>query len=359
MKRLLILTDEQSNFLVSIPDLKNYRSMDTDKLRSLFASKNYKVDVVRFSDLDMNEDYKGVYILYQSSESPGSFYKRYIENLIYFLEKQGARVMPKYEFLKAHHDKMFMELLRSTLRDSSLKSVTTSYFGSWVDAQNRDFSFPVVIKQISSAGSAGVSMAVNKEDFNRKSRNAGKIILARSLSEVFNEYFKNIAKKILRRIHPERSGYFNYDTTPLSTPIIVQNFVDGLKGDTKVLVFGNRFYTLYRKNRENDFRASGSGRFFEVPADELEGLLNFAQKLRNEIDFPILGIDIGFDGENYHLLEFQMVHLGPIGMQRSKCWYELHDGKWNRYEGTPDLEVEYSRSIDEYICNSDPSQANH
>jgi glutathione synthase/RimK-type ligase-like ATP-grasp enzyme len=354
MKRLIILTDQQSNFLVSIPDLKNYRSMDTDKLKSLFVSRNYEVDVIRFSDLDMTGNYNGVYFLYQSSEGPGSFYKRYIEDIIYFLEKQGAKMMPKYEFLKAHHDKMFMELLKCGLKDNSLKSVKTNFFGSWVDAQNRDFKFPVVIKQISSAGSAGVSMAIDKDDFNRKTRKAGKIILAQTLKEVFTGYFKNIAKTFLKKIHPERAAYFNYDTTPLSTPIIVQNFVDGLKGDTKVLVFGNKYFTLYRKNRENDFRASGSGRFYEVPAEELEGLLNFAKKLKDEIDFPILGIDIGFDGKQYHLLEFQMVHLGPIGMQRSKFWFELHDGKWNRFEGIPDLEVEYSRSIDEYICLSDP-----
>jgi glutathione synthase/RimK-type ligase-like ATP-grasp enzyme len=354
MKRLIILTDEQSDFLVSAPDLKNYRSMDTDKLRNLFVSRNYTVDIFRFSDLNLAQDLRGVYILYQSSEGPGSFYKRYIEDLIYFLEKSGAKVMPRYEYLKAHHDKMFMELLRNGFKDNSLKTITTRYFGSWVDAQNKDFMYPVVIKKISSAGGVGVSLAVDKEDYNRKSRGAGKIIFGSGMTEICKNYFKNIIKEILKKIYPERSAYLNYDTTPLSTPIIVQSFVEGLLGDSKILVFGNKYYTLYRKNRENDFRASGSGRLFEVPDAELEGLLNFARKLRDEIDFPILGIDIGFDGKAYHLLEFQMVHLGPVCMQRSKYWYEYNEGKWGRFEGIPDLEVEFVRSIDEYICISDP-----
>ena len=38
---------------------------------------------------------------------------------------------------------------------------------------------------------------------------------------------------------------------------IVQNYIDGLSGDYKVLKYGSKFYSLYRKNRDNDFRASG------------------------------------------------------------------------------------------------------
>jgi hypothetical protein len=132
-------------------------------------------------------------------------------------------------------------------------------------------------------------------------------------------------------------------------PIVVQNYIEGLTGDYKVLYFGNKYYTLYRQNRENDFRASGSGKFFEVPEEEHEGLLNFARKLTFEIDFPIIGMDIGFDGTNYHLLEFQMIHLGPYTLQAANFWHEFIDNKWVRFEGESDLEEEFSRSIYEYI----------
>ena len=106
---------------------------------------------------------------------------------------------------------------------------------------------------------------------------------------------------------------------------------------------------MYRKNRDNDFRASGSGRFYEVPENEHEGLLNFAKKLTHEIDFPIFGIDIGHDGKDYHLIEFQMIDLGTSALQRSKFWHEFHDGKWIKYEGGSNLEEEFSRSINDYI----------
>ena len=134
MKRLIILTDEESEFLVSKADFKNFTSMDIDKIKTYFFTKDYNVNVRKFSELDLSEDYNGVYILYQTSEARGSFYKRYIEDLVYFLEKQGAIVMPKHELLKAHHNKIFMELMRSKFVDKSLKTIKSRCYGSWVDA---------------------------------------------------------------------------------------------------------------------------------------------------------------------------------------------------------------------------------
>lgn len=349
MRRLIILTDEISRFLLSISDFKNYTSMDTDKIRTYFLGNDYDVKVCKFSELDLNEDYRGVFILYQSSEGPGSFYKRYIEDLIYHLEKNGAIVLPGFELLRAHHDKIFMELLRSGFSDNTLKSVRSRYYGSWADALNYDSPFPVVIKRISSAGSEGVFLANNRNEYVKFIKKAGKIIVGHSMNEIFSGYIKRGVKKLLNFLQPARSRYLNYLSIPVSTSIVVQNFLKGLSGDYKVLIFGKKYYTLYRKNRENDFRASGSGRLYEVPEIEHEGLLNFAHKITKEINFPIFGVDVGFDGKEFHLLEFQVIHVGPATLQRSGFWHELHDGKWLRFEGASDLEQEFSRALDDHI----------
>jgi glutathione synthase/RimK-type ligase-like ATP-grasp enzyme len=349
MKRLIILTDEESEFLISKADFKNFTSMDIEKIKTYFLAKDFTVNVCKFSELDLSEDYHGVYILYQTSEAPGSFYKRYIEDLIYFLEKQGAIVIPKYELLKAHHNKIFMELMRSEFVDQSLKTIKSMCYGSWVDARNYDSDFPVVIKQSSSSGGAGVFLAKNRKEYNKQIKKAGNIIIAPSQMDLYIGYFKKAVKKSIKYFFPIKSKYVQYDTSPVSTSIIVQKFIEGLNGDYKVLIFGKKYYSMYRKNRENDFRASGSGRFYEVPDKEYEGLLNFAQKITAEIDFPIFGLDIGFDGKEYHLIEFQMIHLGTSALHRSKFWHEFHDGKWIKCEGVSDLEEEFSRAINDFI----------
>jgi glutathione synthase/RimK-type ligase-like ATP-grasp enzyme len=349
MKRLIILTDEASEFLVSKADFKNFTSMDVKKIGDYFRNKDFEVTVCKFRELDLRISYQGVFFLYQTSEAPGNFYKRYIEDLVFFLEKQGAIPIPKHEFLKEHHDKIVMELMRTRFSDESLKTISSVCYGSWVDAMNYDSRFPVVIKQVSNSGGAGVFLARNRKEYERKIRKAGSVIVALNLSDYFVNYFKNTVKKLIKLVSPEKSKYVKYNTDPVSTPIIVQSFVDGLYGDYKVLVFGGKYYSMYRKNRKNDFRASGSGMFFEVSLEEREGLLSFAKKLTAEIDFPIFGIDIGFDGKKYHLIEFQMIHLGTSALHRSKFWYEYHDNAWVRHDGLSNLEEEFSRSIYDFI----------
>jgi glutathione synthase/RimK-type ligase-like ATP-grasp enzyme len=349
MKRLIILTDESLQFLISIPDLKNYISMDVNKIRRYFTDRDYEVVVQKFSSLDLTIDYKGVYFIYQTSESPGAFYKHYIEDLIYFLEQNGAIVLPNHELIKAHHNKVFMELMKSKFADESLKSIKSWCFGSWVDARNYNSTFPAVIKQSSSSGSAGVFLAMNRKEYLLMIRKAGNVVVAQSIAGVFIYKIKILIKKLIKFLSPSKRKFLEFYTSPVSTSIIVQPFIKGLHGDYKVLIFGCRYYTLYRQNRKNDFRASGSGRFYDVPLEEHEGLLNYARKLTKEIDFPLFGMDIAFDGKDYHLLEFQVIHMGTPPLQRSNYWHEFHDGKWIKYDGTSDLEEEFSRSIHEYI----------
>jgi glutathione synthase/RimK-type ligase-like ATP-grasp enzyme len=351
MKRLIILTDEDSEFMVSKADEMNFTSMDVSKIVNCFSDNGFSVSVLKFSEFDLYEDYHGVYIIYQSSEAEGSFYKRYIEDLIFFLEIRGAIVLPGYEYLKAHHNKVYMEMMRMKFRDDALKSIKTICYGSWVDAKNYNSAFPVVIKRISTTSGEGVYLAHNRNEYLAKTKKAGQMIVAMSTINFISVSIKNLIKKVIKFFLPIRANYVSYNTAPISSPIIVQNFIEGLSGDYKVLIFGAKYYMMYRKNRANDFRASGSGRFLEVPEEEHEGLLNFAKKITAEIDFPIFGIDIGFDGKAYHLLEFQMLYLGTSCLQRSKFWHEYHDGKWSRFDGASNLEEEFSRAINGFITS--------
>ncbi len=323
--------------------------MDINKIRRFFEANSFNVDVLRFNELDLTNNFSGHYFLYQTSEAPGSFYKRYIEDVIFFLEKHGAIVLPKYEYLKAHHNKVYMEMMRTRFSDQSLKTIKSLCFGSWEDAQYYEPQFPVVVKLSSGAGSCGVFLVKDRHEYEECIKNKGRLVFSANVVNLFTDYIKGNVKKLNKYISPSSSKYLKNITSPLSKSLVVQTFINGLKGDYKVLVFGNKYYTLYRKNRDNDFRASGSGKLYTVPEEEHAGLLNFARKITFEIDFPIIGTDIGFDGINYHLFEFQMIHIGPYTIQASKFWHEYQDGKWIRFDGESDLEVEFSRSVCEYI----------
>ncbi len=349
MKKLIILTDEYSAFLVSKADFRNFTSMDVLKISKWFRERDYNVRVCKFSELDLSVNYRDYFFLYQTSEAPGAFYKRYIEDLIYFLEKQGAVMMPCHEYLKAHHNKVFMEFMRLRFNDDSLKTIKSTCYGSWVDALTYDKGFPAVIKPASSSAGVGVYLAHNRKEYKKYIKKTGRIIIASGLKDLVLTSFKNLVKKIIKFLYPSRKGYVQLDTSPVSSALVVQNFIPGLDGDYRVLYFGGRYYCMYRKNRPNDFRASGSGMFFQVPDDELEGILDFARNLALEIDFPLIGMDIGFDGKSYHLIEFQMINFGTSALQRSKFWHEYQNGKWVKFEGKSNLEEEFSRSFDAFI----------
>lgn len=351
MKKLIILIDNNNLFLSSIADLKHYTSMDIAKIKTCFEKNYFDVEILMFSDIDLTKNYQGQYVIYQSSEAIGSFYKRYIEDVIFYLEKKGAITLPRYEYLKAHHNKVFMEMMRFNFSDSSLKTIITRCFGSSYDAENYKPTFPVVIKKTSGSSSDGVFLAKNTNEYLKYIKKAGNIVISTSITNIFIDQIKILSKKIIKYFSSSHSIYLNYITSPVSSPILVQSFIDNLKGDYKVLVFGKKFYTLYRKNRDNDFRASGSGRLYDVKDEEKNGLLNFAKKLTYEINYPILGLDIGFDGAKYHLIEFQMISLGTYTLQASNYWHEYIDEKWVKQIGKSDLEEEFSRSIIDYIAS--------
>lgn len=349
MRKLIILTDEYSEFLVSKADLRNFTSMDVNIISDWFRGKGYEVSVCKLSKLDLTICYKGYYIMYQTSEAPGAFYKRYIEDIVFYLEKQGAVVLPTHEYLKAHHDKVFMELLRMRFSNDSLKTIRSNCYGSWVDALSYTGSFPVVIKQASGSAGKGVYLAHNRTEYRSMVKKAGRTVIGAGVRDLVLTWFKNTVKEAVKWFYPSRRSYVKYNTAPISSAVVVQNYIPGLAGDYKVLYFGGRYYCMYRKNRPNDFRASGSGQFFDVPEEEQQGVLEFARTVTFEINFPIIGMDIGFDGETYHLIEFQMIHLGTSALQRSRFWHEFLNESWVKTEGRSVLEEELARSIDSYI----------
>ena len=61
--------------------------------------------------------------------------------------------------------------------------------------------------------------------------------------------------------------------------------------------------------RDNDFRASGSHKFI-FKEDIPDGILDFAKLIFDILNVPNLSIDVAFDGNKFHLLEFQAIYYG-------------------------------------------------
>ena len=99
----------------------------------------------------------------------------------------------------------------------------------------------------------------------------------------------DVIKEHIKRWRRRKMGYVPYSMH--RQKFLVQEFIPGLQGDFKVLVYWDRYYVVSRNNRPGDFRASGSG-LLTWPEDPPGGLLEYAQRVFNHFRVPMISLDI-------------------------------------------------------------------
>ena len=152
-KELLILIDYRSQFYSST--LERGASLDLEQIKNGFEEKGYHVSVKQYGEVDFDgQNYKDTLVLYKSSEDPSLRYKDYIEDILLGLLYQGAILIPDFQYFRAHHNKVFMEIMRSSLKEK-FGMPSAKYYGTYEEyLQNYSpASYPIVFK--TAAGSKG------------------------------------------------------------------------------------------------------------------------------------------------------------------------------------------------------------
>ncbi len=343
MTRIQILTDYRNTFFSTVRSPHTLPTMDVNRLVENFRSAGFTPEVTSFRDLDLSSDLQGVPVLYTSSEDVGLEYKSWIEDLVLALETSGARTIPSYRFLRAHHNKVMMEALRTQLFPKEAARLNTRSFGSYEDLVSADLQgrWPKVIKTSEGAGSLNVSLVNNRPELLKE---AWRISRTRNFDEIVREH----GKRILRRgRHHAKSLH--------RQKFIVQDLIPGLTGDFKVLKFGDRYYTLWRQNRPGDFRASGSGifDFHDTHGVERAALLEYAEHVAETLGTPTASLDVGFDGHDFHLIEFQCLHFGTLTAERSTHYYTRSGGSWQQVAERCDIEAVFCEAIVQHLTTTE------
>lgn len=330
-KVIYLLIDYREMFYSSTKEVAG--SMDTAKLKSLFEEFGYDVFVERFTDVDFSSDkYSGAFMLYQSSEDPDLRYKDYIEDVLLGLIQVGAILLPRFELFRAHHNKVFMEILREVSNIDASASVRSKAYGTFEEL-DLDIQFPVVVKPAAGSRSQGVQLASNSRE------------LAKAVSLVSKTFSMT---NIRRRIRSFILGTGYKAISQHRGKFIVQNYIGGLVGDYKVLVYADRYYILERKNRANDFRASGSG-LLAFPSEVPSALLSYAEEVFSRCNSPFASLDIASKAGKFFLLEFQFVSFGQYALERSDHYYRKADGEWVLEAAYSDLESTFVYAVDAYL----------
>jgi hypothetical protein len=337
-----------NNEIILLADYRDYfyssqknkdASMDLGRLRQYFAEYGYNLVVMKYSNVDFRKDcYTDKYVLYQSSEDRDLLYKSYIEDILLGIQLQGGILIPDFHKFRAHHNKVFMEILRDITGTKGIKNIRSRYYGCYEEFVDSlpEVEMPAVIKPSAGAVSQGVRLFKS---------HSGLRSYAKILSRSFNalDILKNEVKSALRNYHKRHSYH--------RRKFLTQNYICGLNNDYKIVIYGDKYYVLFRRNRKNDFRASGSG-LFEFKDELPLGLLDYAQNVFQGFDCPYMAMDVGYDGSQYYLIEFQFLQFGTYTMEKAGFYFSKSNDKWEIIRENTILENEFARSVVQYIGKS-------
>jgi glutathione synthase/RimK-type ligase-like ATP-grasp enzyme len=336
MKDIYLLLDYKGFFSSKYSSVPYRSGMDKKLLSDYFREFGFNSVFISYYEIDFKkDDYKNKLFLYSSSEDISGYYKDYIEDILLGLVLCGAILIPEFKFFRAHNNKVFMEILRDISKKGNMQNLHSRYFGVYEDAESSitEKNKNLVIKTFSGATSLGVSLSKNTRDFKKKVKKAS------NSKDLFYDIWDKI-RAVRRKGYVKESQY--------RKKFVIQNMIENLQNDWKVLIFGNKYYVLYRKVRENDFRASGSGRF-EYNLDLPGGFLDYCEDIYKYFDVPNLGIDVAFDGKEYFLFEFQAIYFGSHTLDTAPYFYIRNNDKWEIIYETSVLEKEYANSIVNYL----------
>jgi len=328
MEEILLIVDSEGKFR---QDIQCWDGIDLKKYISVIETNGYKIKLTNYDEIINGIGIKNIVgkkIFYTSSQKLK--YKEYMDDILFELSKDNE-LIPRYEIFKAHENKTYQELYKQRIGINSLDSYS---FGCLKDIckYEHNIKFPVVLKLLTGAGGAGVTLAKNFTELETKIKN--------NTEEKFNLSFevKKLLKKYVfkKRYH---EGFYGIDKN--IGRYMLQEFVPNLNEDWKVLVFGEKYYVLNRKTRENDFRASGSGKlsYLEAPLE----VLKFAKECFTKLNIPVASFDVCIDSnQKCYLVEYQGLHFGPYTLMYSNWYYENKNDIFIKKEGKSDLAKEYA-----------------
>ena len=206
-KELMLIVDYRNFFYMSVRHKD--ASMDLELINRYFSNDGWNLIIKRYPDIDFrNENYQGRLILYQSSEDRDLFYKSYIEDVLLGFELQGAILIPELYFFRAHHNKLFMEILRDLNPLREIQNIRSKGFGTYEDFSIELSRFPseIVLKPSEGCGSSGVRLlrdqAAKHKYVKRSSRSFHPIDALKNIIKSYRSEERRVGKECRSRWSP-------------------------------------------------------------------------------------------------------------------------------------------------------------
>lgn len=259
------------------------------------------------------------------------------KSLLFSLEQSGTKVFPDFNTAWHFDDKVAQKYLLEAL-ETDLVPTWVFYdkktANKWIDK----VSFPKVFKLKGGAGSQNVQLAKTKQEARALANQAfGKGFRAYdgwgSIKERVRKWrlgkttLLDVAKGFARLVNPPRyakvmGNEMNY--------LYFQEFIANNDSDIRIVVIDGKAFGIKRMNRENDFRASGSG-FILYNKDSIdERYVKAAFEIHRKLKAQCIAYDFVMDNNKPLLIE---ISYGFANGGYDAC-VGYWDEKMNWYEGT-------------------------
>jgi glutathione synthase/RimK-type ligase-like ATP-grasp enzyme len=316
------------------------------------------VDCTQSNILQQLEDCDALMWHWYQSDPKGVLFAR---QLVYSLEAMGKMVYPNSSTCWHFDDKVGQKYLLEAIGAPLVPSFVfydRNEAYKWVEDPTT--TFPKVFKLRGGASSVNVKLVRTRSDakklvriaFGRgfSSRNTFNnlkdridLFLEKKNKEALVGVVKGIGKFFIsndfERLSSREKGY-----------VYFQEFMKGNSFDTRVVVVGDRCFGIRRYNRENDFRASGSGKSGRTPDLFDKRCLQIAFDTAARLNTQSIAFDFIFDEKKNPLI----VEMS-FGFRT-----QVYPGYWDRnlkwHEGECNSQYYFMETFVESVMNSKESK---
>lgn len=295
---------------------------------------NYKlVDCYKSDIIEQLEDCDALMWHFHHASAKNSLF---VKQLLFAIQHSGKIVFPDFNTVWHFDDKVGQKYLLESL---DLPLVNSTVFYSKQDALNWAHSaiYPKVFKLRGGAGSVNVKLVRSlteaqkliKKAFGRGFKHDsivpfsevwGKYKLGKvSLNALVRSFARVFVKTEFAKIHGKEIGYIYY-----------QDYIPDNDSDIRVIVIGGKAFALKRMVRENDFRASGSGKILYDKKYFDDTTIALAFEIHEKLNSQCTAMDFVYDLGQPKIVE--------ISYGFSPNAYDACTGYWDRelswHEGT-------------------------
>jgi len=342
-KKIILLTGYDNFFGQT---RKPWVSINTQLLIQSIKDNGIEVEEYSFHQvLNKDLDIRDSIIFYTFSQR--AYLRKYIKDVVFYLQQKGNIVIPDYVLLLCHENKGFQELKKKALHIDNLPAF---YMSSKRELSDYNIEYPIVLKTLDGSNGKGVFLVQSQEQLLQTIKRIEPKLSFFTKLDLLRRRYLRLPKKFKGYEHfdskKDLEQYKDYITQ--ETGFVLQKFIPGLECDYRVTILGEHFFITKRQTRKGDFRASGAKRFI-FDMDTPEALLDYAHGIFEMFDSPSLSLDIGIKDNEFFLFEFQALHFGINVIIRGKGFYQNTVSGWEFISQKPVFEQELSHAFITYL----------